>query len=636
MRRWIAYAAVLASASLCAAEPGDAFPDLPGLDDGLAQPGNPAAAHLSVRAVPRHMTLPPGEPSHVALEVTLAPGWYYYSPRPGGEAQAGEVTAHSDVLKLGRPLWPPHERKSDPEVGQYNIYKKQFVVYVPVRAPAGAPPGPARVRLTLGGQICAEREQGGQCIPLQGLTDQTIDATAEVAVGPKAVVNPDWTDAFSAGLDQAVPAEQLGGAGAPAAAPPASAVQQQAARYGLWAGLGLSLLGGLILNVMPCVLPIIPLRIYSLVQMASESRRRYVTLGLAFAGGIVLFFAAIGAVNVVLKLTASRALDLNTQFQVPALRIALTAILLALAANLFGLFEVVLPGRVSEIGQEQKRQGHLAGAGMGFMMAVLATPCSFAVLAVALAWAQLQDWPVGAAAFVVMGVGMAAPHVLLAAFPRLLNRLPKPGRWMERFKQTMGFLLLPAVLYLLSTFAETAWPFLIAGWGLALVFGLWVLGSWVRYDAPAGRKWLARGLAAAALVGLGFLLLPKPPAPAVKFEPFSAARIAEARQNGRPVVVKVTATWCTNCKILENTVYSERRLAEAFAARDVVAVKADVTDRGTPADRWLRRQPFYAQPPLTVVLPPGDGKPISKVGLFEVDDLIGWLEQATAKPPPAE
>lgn len=403
---------------------------------------------------------------------------------------------------------------------------------------------------------------------------------------------------------------------------------------GLWAGLGLAVLAGLVLNIMPCVLPVIPLRILTIVQMAGESRRRYVTMGLAFAGGIVLFFVGVAVVSGVLRVALGEALNLSDHFRLEWVRIVLAAVLVALAANLFGAFNVTVPRKLAGAEKGGREPSHVKSAGMGLMMAILATPCSFAFLATALAWAQVQPLWLGTLGILLIGAGMAVPHVLLAAFPNLVNRLPKPGRWMELFKQSMGFLLLPAVLYLLYTLADMpARPWLVAGFVVALAFGLWMGGTWVRYDAPLRRKLLVRGSAVALVVVAGVLLLPPPKPAVVEFQPFSEAALADAATDGRPVVVKVTASWCTECKILDATTYQDPATAETFAAHNALPLKADVTNEDSPASRWLERRFTGAAPPVTIVY---GGAPAAKPAVLVGRYTPAELREALDKARPAE
>jgi thiol:disulfide interchange protein len=302
-------------------------------------------------------------------------------------------------------------------------------------------------------------------------------------------------------------------------------------------------------------------------------------------------------------------------------------IVIALSANLFGAFNVTVPGRIASLGGSGA-PGHLSTLGMGFMMAVLATPFSVAYLAGALAWAQAKPIWLGTTVLLLIGAGMAAPHALLCAFPGLVKRLPKPGRWMELFKQSMGFLLLPVALWLLSTLSSDSYPFLVAGFGVALAFGLWVWGTWVRYDAPLGRKLLVRGLATALVVGVGFVTLPKPDRDdAAVFASFDPARLASAREAGHVVVLKFTATWCTECKVIDYTVYRDPKVIEEFRRRGVVAIKGDVTDHDTPAAELLRNR-YGGAPPMTVIYPPGEGEEIVLVGRYGQEDLFRALDAA--------
>ena len=446
---------------------------------------------------------------------------------------------------------------------------------------------------------------------------------------------------MSAGWDAAMSAADLKARHKAAADQPKAEVVGSAASavegYTVWAGFGLALLAGLTLNIMPCVLPIIPLRIYSLVNLAGESRRRFVTLGMAFAAGIVLFFVGLAIVSAGLRLLGKGTIDLNEHFQFAWVRILIAMILLALSANLWGLFNVTVPGKVAAMGQDSSSVAHehLSAVGMGLMMAILSTPCSFWLMALALTWAQGQPLWLGTLAIVLIGVGMAAPHVLLASQPALLKLLPKPGRWMEFFKQTMGFLLVPAVVYLLSTLPTGGgWPWLVAMFGLALVFGLWMWGSWVRFDASWPRKLVVRGLALAIVAVTGWFTLPQPQWKGVEFEPLDAARIAQVRQDGNMVVVKVTASWCGECKILDYEVFSLPEMAREFAERGVVAMEADVSEGDSRDSKWVKSVAGGA-PPLTIIYPPGDAKPRVVVGTYEPKDMIGYLEEAKpGKPGP--
>ncbi len=622
------HSAVLLSVILAAAVPLVAQePDLFG--PGLVPGPGARPAHMRSSAVASHTAVAAGQEFHAAVEIRIDDGWVYYSPAPGEIAKPARVTVEAQGLVVGEILWPPDgPYESDLGGGEKvvnHVYKKRAVLYVPLTVPADAQAGRRTITIVAAGQVC-----GDVCI------DVEVPASVAVTVGPDTVVNDAWTGQLADGLNSAVPAAKLpslrprevaGGAGPVA--------PSGAAGLTTWTGLGLALLAGLILNVMPCVLPVVPLRILSLAQMAGQQRRRMVTMGLAFAAGIVLFFVALAVVNAVLRLAAQQAFSLSGLFQFRAVRIGLALVLVALAANLFGLFNVVVPGRVAGMGPagaQPGRGGHLTSAGMGLMMAVLATPCSFAILAQALAWAQLAPLWLGTASILTIGVGMAAPHAVLAAFPQLLDKLPRPGRWMELFKQSMGFLLLPVAIWLIFAGSRDTYPGWVVAYGVVLALSLWIWGTWVRFDAPRRRRIVVRSLAAVLAVGAGFWMLAPPKRLAVRFEEFSRERIEAAGREKRLVLVKFTSATCLSCVWLDRTVYSDPDVARELEARNVVALEADTTDADAPASKMLRQR-FGGAPPLTALLPPGGRRAVRLDGKFTKADLLAALERASGARP---
>jgi thiol:disulfide interchange protein DsbD len=222
---------------------------------------------------------------------------------------------------------------------------------------------------------------------------------------------------------------------------------------------------------------------------------------------------------------------------------------------------------------------------------------------------------------------MAAPHAVLAAFPRLLDALPRPGRWMELLKQSMGFILLLVALWLFSTLATQGYPFRVMGFAVVLAFSLWVWGSWPRHSTPPTAKWAIRLPALALAVAAGLWLLPKPAAGATALEPFDRQRMDQALAAGRPVLVKFTASWCLSCRIVDHYVYDRPEVARRLAGSGVLAMVADVTTSDTPGNALLYEQ-LEGAPPLTVIFRP-DGPPIRLEGKFSPQDLLEALERAS-------
>jgi thiol:disulfide interchange protein len=371
--------------------------------------------------------------------------------------------------------------------------------------------------------------------------------------------------------------------------------------------------------------------------MAGHSRRRFVTMGLSFAAGMMLFFLAIAVINIVLKLAFRASFDINQGFQHPAVIITLTMIVVALAANLFGLFNVIVPGKVAglETGVQARAAGYAKSVFMGVMMAVLATPCSFAFLAAALAYAQTATLVKGTTVILAVGLGMSFPHAVLAAFPSLVDRLPRPGRWMELFKQTTGFVLLLVAVWLLSTLRDggSSYPYWVLACSVVLVFCMWMWTMWVRYDAPLRRKFLVRGIAVVLAIFAGGWMLRPPTKPLISPVPFRVSEIEQARAEGKVVLVKFSATWCAKCIQQEYLVYNTPRVADAIEALDVVYMKGDVSRAEMPAAEWMRDNGYGVGIPLTIIFPP-KGKPLPPMrSELTIDMLVEALQKAAGEKP---
>ena len=617
----IALAAVFA---VTAAAGGQALPSTT-----LARP-----APVIVLAASDRLEVRPGDDFYVAVDMRIGVGWAYYGPDPGVSPDFSPLPAGMTVraggLRVGEVLWPPATKHSYELFGKRltnNVYEGRTVAYVPMTAPPDMQAGTYDITVAPRGQICGY----DTCVQLERLS-----ASVRVVVGRQSLANPAW------GQDAAL-AEGLKSARPAAAGKPPEIVTMgdgAAERFSLWGGLGIALLAGVILNVMPCVLPVIPLKVLGIAQKAGSSYRRVLFMGLAFAGGIMLFFGAIAMVNLLFHLLRHFNVvaggngdwfDWGRHFQSAWFRAAVAVVLVTLAANLMGLFTVLAPRRLTNAVSRLAGggEGYRGAMGMGLLTGVLSTPCSFALLSLALAWAQLQPPLVGAAAMLLIGVGMAAPYLLLIAFPPLVRRLPRPGRWMTLLERSMGFVLLLVAVWLIGTTAASAYPFWAAAYAVVLAFCLWMWAAWARRDAAAVRKFALRVAAVLLAAGAGFYMLGPSRQAAVRLADFDESRIAEALSAGRVVVVDFTASWCLTCKLVEARVYDQPSVAAEFAKRNVLAMKGDVTESSMPAN--VLRERLGEAIPVTVVFPPGDRPPIRLRGIFSKDDLFAALDQA-AKP----
>jgi thiol:disulfide interchange protein DsbD len=385
----------------------------------------------------------------------------------------------------------------------------------------------------------------------------------------------------------------------------------------MWLYVLLAALGGLILNLMPCVLPVISLKVLGFVGQAGQERGQVRRLGLAFCSGIVAAFLGLALVVLLLK-SGGEQLGWGFQFQYPGFVVAMAALIFALGLSLFGVFTVNLPG-AGVWGGLAQGEGLGSSFFNGVLATILATPCTAPFLGTALGFAFAQPGGVVWGVFLAIGAGMALPYGLLALQPGWLRFLPRPGAWMERFKQLMGFLLMATVLWLLWVLGKQVGVEGVIWTGaflLCLGLSCWLVGQWADLRASARQRrlvWIASG----AIVGAGYGLFLKPvlkvePLPeqspqaeqGLAWQPFSVERVERLIGEGRHVFIDFTAEWCWTCKVNERAVLGNGAVRQRFAELDVALIKADWTNRNPEITRLLRAF-GRSGVPLYVIFPAG-------------------------------
>jgi thiol:disulfide interchange protein len=355
------------------------------------------------------------------------------------------------------------------------------------------------------------------------------------------------------------------------------------AGHGLLVWLLLAFVAGLLMNIMPCVLPVVSIKVLSFVEQAGESRRRVLAMGLVFAAGMITVFLALAGAAILFGL------GWGQQFQSQTFLIVMIALVFAFALSLFGVFEFGVPQAVGALAARPPREGYGSVFLKGVLATLLATPCSGPLLGSTLAWTLTQPPAVVLLVFGMLGVGMALPYVVLTAQPALLSRLPRPGAWMDTFKQIMGFLLIGTVVYLMISLD----PQLLLYTVMLLVFvalGAWVWGQFAwRPASGVGRALLLAAVLAVVAAGayLSFHTLRgavHPPAAALAWEPFDEAKLQQYAREGRSVMLDFTADWCANCAFNEVRVYNAPAVRGLLAEKRVVAMKADLTREGPATD----------------------------------------------------
>ncbi len=408
----------------------------------------------------------------------------------------------------------------------------------------------------------------------------------------------------------------------------------EASDLGLPLALGFAMLGGLVLNLMPCVFPVLAIKALGLAGQSGAGFRARALHGLAYTAGVLAFFLALGLLLLALR-AGGAAVGWGFQLQSPVFVTLMVYLFLVLGMSLAGA--LTLGTSLMGIGQGQgqgmapdadhRDAGHKGAFMTGGLAALVAAPCTAPFMGAALGYAMTLAWPAALAIVLALGLGMSLPLLLLTLSPGLARVLPRPGAWMETLKQALAFPMFATAAWLCWVLAIQTGPSglgaALAG-ALALAFALWVQERTRVAGAPwrrIGAGTAALGLAAALWLGIGTRSAEAPgglPAAGEALQsagarsgllaqPFSAARLAAARSEGRPVFVNMTAAWCITCLVNERMALSRAAVVRAFAARDLLYLKGDWTNRDPAVTDYLAGFGRNGVP-MYVFYPPG-GEP---------------------------
>jgi thiol:disulfide interchange protein DsbD len=362
--------------------------------------------------------------------------------------------------------------------------------------------------------------------------------------------------------------------------PPAPGGAGGGADLGLAAAAAFAFLGGLILNLMPCVFPILAMKAASLAGHGGEeagARRQ----GLAFGAGAVVTFVGLAGLLIALK-AAGSAIGWGFQLQSPPVVAVLALLMLAVALDLSGVFEVGTS--LQGAGSSLASRGGLIGAFFtGLLAVVVAAPCTAPFMGPALGWALTQPAAAALTVFLALGIGFAAPFVAVAFVPGLLARLPRPGPWMDVFRKALAFPMYGAALWLAWVLAQQAGPEDLAklfAAGVVVALAAWLAGIAQKRAALGGKPLsLAASAVVLAVLAVAAVAWPQAKASEMPSEPYSPARLVELRAAGRPVFVNYTAAWCVSCQVNDKVAISTHAVEAAFARHKVAYLKADWTKR---------------------------------------------------------
>ena len=570
-------------------------PDAAVAENTTAQPGRETQAPASLEAA--LYRLPKGDPSGqylAVLTLVSAPGWHAYAVGPTESGQSAQAS-----LRLGETpvmaLFPPGTPQPDPFEPDKAVlvYTGKTPIFVPLAETSG----------TLSGQMKIFSCSDTSCWPSNLPVAMPLDQIDPARLPPAETAS--WGPLFSALRNAALatplsscPEPTLPPALRPHAAPPQQAAPAEAQTVpeltprfftpafevsGLLKAAALAFVAGCILNFMPCVLPVVSLKLSGLLAISGEEgrqeRRRILREhNFFFALGIVVYFLGLSL------LLGAFGMAWGEMFQSATLAIVVTVILFALSLSLFGLFHLpVVDLKISSGSRGHTRRGAFL---TGVLTTLLATPCSGPFLGGVLAWTLLQPLPVIMTVFTSIGLGMASPYAVLAIWPRLVRFLPRPGAWMQTLEKGMAFLLAATCLYFLALLPpQRLLPTLAALWATAL--GAFIYGRGAHLSHSPARR-LGMGIAALAVTGAGLAFALGYSAPAdAQWEAYSPEAFTE-RLGQENLVLDFTADWCPTCKILERTVLTPPHLTQWSERHKTVFMRVDLTRQSPPAMALLR------------------------------------------------
>ncbi|MEI8197860.1 MAG: thioredoxin family protein, partial [Phycisphaerae bacterium] len=561
--------------------------------------------------------------------------------------------APSAGITFGTPRYPQHKVIDAPGLtksGRLAAYDQEITILVPVTIAADAAPGPRTFNLTVHSQACDDKRcQLPSDLPVAvavtiaaaGSVSQPAHAeifrAAQAQTFLELPVAPPATDQKPAATAASAPAGGTGGAEdkddlaiiQQRQYRPANTGESAAATYPLWQLILFALAGGAILNVMPCVLPVIPLKVLALVQQAHGDRRQAIVHSLVFSAGIVTLFVVLAGVFGVLRGVgegggAGGAVIYGQTYQSPVFLMAMSCIVLALALSMLGVWTINPPQIIYDV--STSHSGYLGSFSMGLLATLLATPCSAPLLGPVLAWAFVQPLLTMGVMFAFVGIGMAIPYVLLAAFPVGIDKLPRAGRWTELLKEFLGLVMIGVALYLLFQLSAKIWPGAFVG-ALIVASACWGWGRIPTGAMEPVRVWKIRGVVVllGLLAGYGIYHFYRPRPAALEWQPFSVAALDEALAQKRPVVVDFTASWCLNCRVVESVVLESDEVQKAFQQSHALLLRGDITESNPVVQTLLAKLDAHSIPVLAIFTPEAPLTPAVLRDIYSKDRVISEL-----------
>ncbi|MBP9093793.1 thioredoxin family protein [bacterium] len=589
-----------------------------------------------------------GQSFKLGVHLDMAQGWHTYYKEPG---DAGMKTSIDWQLPPGfevsELIWQKPEKFIEAGITTYGYHDKVLLAAV-VTAPG---------KLTVGDKLdfkakvkwlsCKEI-----CLPGKG----DVELRLPVATSSSPSAEAQEFQQLGAGFKGSI--NDIGSADSPNSQSKTVSVLDSSYKIGggatddgasLFTYLGFALIGGLILNIMPCVLPVIAIKVMSFLEQAQDSPARVRLLGLTFSAGIISSFLVLALVVIALK-AGGQSIGWGFQFQYPGFLIVMCAVVLLMSLSFFGLFYVNITVGQGEIDKLSQGEGFVGTFFKGVLATVLSTPCTAPLLAPALGFAFAEPAYIVLSIFFAAGLGMSLPYLLLTLNPAWLQKLPKPGAWMEKFKQSMGFILLATMVwldYVLTRQIGAEPASFVNYWLVTLAFSAWIVASFTDLTSTSQRKMKIYAIAALVFGAASwFCIFAQPQVMASLspssssektgttsgdssgWQPFSVSELNAQLSANKTVLLDFTADWCQTCQVNEKTVLSNSAVQDKLKELNVVKMKADWT-RQDPDITKLLSKFGRAGVPLYVIFPAGKSEsPIVLPEVITVQLVVDELDKA--------
>jgi suppressor for copper-sensitivity B len=674
--------------------------------DSADKPGvsryKPATSHIALTGAIEPATAAPGSVAHLTITAEPSSGWHIYAlaekdPKDVAKPTLIVLTETGGLrYRAAKPDRAPIERSSSVnQAGKEQFYDKPVTWTVEIEVPRDAKPGKFPIAGLVGFQSCTDSE----CEMPQGARFEGVLTVGEKSSNTKAELSfrdGKYSDAAkladeqqqdSAPEKKPVDTKPATGAASAAVLPsgPNSAEVSESdvfdeavvarnvqSNYSTPELLFAAFFGGMLLNLMPCVFPVIGLKILSFVEQSHHNRGRLLALNLWYTLGVVVVFLSLAVIAVALRELTTIDFIFGTQNGIQGYAIGVAAVMFVMALSLLGVWEIPIPGFLGsgKAGEAMMHEGAPGAIAKGMITTLLGASCSAPVVAIAFAFALDRGTPAWATigTFAVIGIGMASPYLILGAFPRLLRFLPRPGAWMDTFKHICGFVMLAAMVWVLTwlrmPYVAPTVAFLVGLW-----FACWWVGR-VPLTEPRSRRvraWLEAAAFSIAAGWLAFSIIapgmqekfdfyvqqeiarrgqPAGPQPVVishspvseaavvdgriAWRPFSKALLKQLTRERQTVMVDFTADWCPNCKTVEKAVLETDAVKNLLERYGVAPLVADYTEIPAPPELTEMLTLLKAGAiPVLAIFPAGDpNNPIIFRGLYTQSTLLDALEKA--------